>query len=69
MKGAYLDLSYNLCSNVSKVFFKSAPNLQTLNIQNNLLGFVLPDDVDGEIFQHVKSLQEKDRHIPDYYFQ
>jgi hypothetical protein len=40
------------------VFFKSAPNLQTLNIQNNLLGFVLPDDVDGEIFQHVKSLQE-----------
>jgi Leucine-rich repeat (LRR) protein len=54
----YLDLSNNLCSNVSKVFFKSAPNLQTLNIQNNLLGFVLPDDVDGEIFQHVKSLQE-----------
>ena len=54
----YLDLSNNLCSNVSKVFFKSVPNLQTLNIQNNLLGFVLPDDVDGEILQHVKLLQD-----------
>jgi hypothetical protein len=40
------------------VFFKSFPNLQTLNMQNNLLGFVLPDDVDGEILQHVKLLQD-----------
>lgn len=64
----YLDLSNNLCSNVSKVFFKSTPNLQTLNIQNNLLGFVLPDDVDGEILQHVKLLQEinlADNRIPN----
>jgi Leucine-rich repeat (LRR) protein len=37
---------------------KSFPNLQTLNMQNNLLGFVLPDDVDGEILQHVKLLQD-----------
>ena len=54
----YLDLSNNVCSNDSKVFFKSVPNLQILNIQNNLLGFILPDDVDGEILQHIKLLQE-----------
>jgi Leucine-rich repeat (LRR) protein len=38
----YLDLSNNVCSNDSKVFFKSVSNLQTLNIQNNLLDSSFP---------------------------
>ncbi|XP_052076850.1 toll-like receptor 4 [Mytilus californianus] len=53
----FLDLSNNICSNVSKVFFKSFPNLTTLLLQNNLLGFVLPDDNEGEIMQHMPALQ------------
>ncbi|CAG2226548.1 unnamed protein product [Mytilus edulis] len=53
----YLDLSNNICSNVSKVFFQSVPNVITLLLQNNLLGFVLPDDTEGEIMQHVPALQ------------
>ncbi|XP_076117679.1 toll-like receptor 4 [Mytilus galloprovincialis] len=52
-----LDLSNNICSNVSKVFFQSFPNLTELLIQNNLLGFVLPDDTEGEIMQHMPALQ------------
>ncbi|XP_052099451.1 toll-like receptor 4 [Mytilus californianus] len=54
----YLDLSDNMSSNVSKVFFQCTPNLQILRLQNNLLGFVLPDDVNGEILQHVPQLRE-----------
>ncbi|XP_052076849.1 toll-like receptor 4 [Mytilus californianus] len=53
----FLDLSNNICSNVSKAFFKSVPNVITLLIQNNLLGFVLPDDTEGEIMQHMPALQ------------
>ncbi|CAC5389723.1 unnamed protein product [Mytilus coruscus] len=53
----FLDLSNNICSNVSKVFFKSFSNLTTLLIQNNLVGFVLPDDTEGEIMQHMPALQ------------
>ncbi|XP_076071601.1 toll-like receptor 4 [Mytilus galloprovincialis] len=53
----FLDFSNNICSNVSKVFFKSFPNVTTLFIQNNLLGFVLPDDTKGEIMQHMPALQ------------
>ncbi|XP_052078471.1 toll-like receptor 4 [Mytilus californianus] len=53
----FLDLSNNICSNVSKVFFKSVPNVTTLLVQNNLLGFVLPDDNEGEIMEHMPALQ------------
>ncbi|CAC5377358.1 unnamed protein product [Mytilus coruscus] len=54
----YLDLSDNMSSNVSKVFFQCTSNLQILRLQNNLLGFVLPDDFNGEILQHVPQLRE-----------
>ena len=53
----HLDLSNNFCSNVSKDFFRSSPNLKTLLIQNNLLGFVLIDDMHGEILQHIPKLE------------
>ncbi|XP_052078473.1 toll-like receptor 4 [Mytilus californianus] len=53
----FLDLSNNICSNVSKEFFKSVPNVITLLVQNNLLGFVFPDDNEGEIMQHMPALQ------------
>ena len=53
-----LNLSYNQCYNVSKVFFKSFPNLRRLYIQNNLLGFVIPGDFNGEILQSVPKLEE-----------
>ncbi|XP_052076286.1 toll-like receptor 4 [Mytilus californianus] len=52
----HLDLSNNFCSNVSKDFFKSSPNLKSLLIHNNLLGFVLIDDMHGEILQHIPKL-------------
>ncbi|VDI51134.1 toll-like receptor 13 [Mytilus galloprovincialis] len=69
----YLDLSGNMCSNVSKVFFKCIGNLQILRLQNNLLGFVLPDDVNGEVLQYVPDLREinlSENRIPTlpYYF-
>ncbi|CAC5377353.1 unnamed protein product [Mytilus coruscus] len=54
----FLDLSDNMSSNVSKVFFQCTSNLQILRLQNNLLGFVLPDDFNGEILQHVPQLRE-----------
>ncbi|CAC5385391.1 TLR4 [Mytilus coruscus] len=53
----HLDLSNNFCSNVSKDFFKSSPNLKSLLIHNNLLGFVLIDDMHGEILQHIPKLE------------
>ncbi|XP_071126444.1 toll-like receptor 4 [Mytilus edulis] len=53
----HLDLSNNFCSNVSKDFFRGSPNLKSLLIQNNLLGFVIIDDMDGEILQHIPKLE------------
>ncbi|XP_071125222.1 toll-like receptor 4 [Mytilus edulis] len=53
----FVDLSNNICSNVSKVFFKSVPTVAILLLQNNLLGFILPDDNEGEIMQHMPALQ------------
>ncbi|CAG2204151.1 unnamed protein product [Mytilus edulis] len=52
-----LDLSANFCSNISKNFFNADfINLRSLLLQNNLLGLVLPTDVDGEIFQNLKNV-------------
>ncbi|CAC5368021.1 unnamed protein product [Mytilus coruscus] len=52
-----LNVSTNFCSNISKFFFSSDfKNLERLNFQNNLLGYVLPDDIDGEIFHNLESL-------------
>ncbi|CAG2227585.1 toll-like receptor 4 [Mytilus edulis] len=56
----YVNISNNFCSNISKNFFIGLRNLKYLYIQNNLLGFVLPKDVDGEILRDVKKLEEID---------
>ncbi|CAC5403891.1 TLR13 [Mytilus coruscus] len=64
----FLDLSNNFCSNVSKIFFIGGPNLTTLLVQNNLLGFVLPDDHTGETFAALtilKTLNLADNRIPN----
>ncbi|CAG2215789.1 unnamed protein product [Mytilus edulis] len=54
-----LNVSTNFCSNISKFFFSSDfKNLEHLNFHNNLLGIVLPDDIDGEIFHNLESLIE-----------
>ncbi|XP_063398492.1 toll-like receptor 4 isoform X1 [Mytilus trossulus] len=56
-KLTHLDLSVNFCSNVSKTFFSSDfINLRCLLLQNNLLGLVLPTDVNGEIFQNLHNV-------------
>ncbi|CAG2230392.1 unnamed protein product [Mytilus edulis] len=63
----FLDLSNNFCSNVSKLFFIGAPNLTTLLVQNNLLGFVLPDDHAGDTFAALtilETLNLADNRIP-----
>ncbi|XP_052064974.1 toll-like receptor 4 [Mytilus californianus] len=53
----FLDLSSNFCSNVSKTFFsKDFINLRFLLLQNNLLGLILPTDIDGEIFQNLQNV-------------
>lgn len=56
----YLDLSNNFCSNISTVFFSGTPNIKTLKLQNNLLGFILPKDKGGEIFNHLVHLETID---------
>ncbi|VDI25881.1 Hypothetical predicted protein [Mytilus galloprovincialis] len=56
----YLDLSNNFCSNVSKTFFNGAPNLTSLFVGNNLLGFVLPNDHTGDTFSSLRMLQTLD---------
>ncbi|XP_052064965.1 toll-like receptor 4 [Mytilus californianus] len=70
-----LDLSSNFCSNVSKIFFsEDFINLRYLLLQNNLLGLILPMDVDGEIFQnlhnvvHINLSKNKIANIPNLLF-
>ncbi|CAG2198477.1 unnamed protein product [Mytilus edulis] len=52
-----LDLSNNFCSNISNVFFNGTPNIRKLQLQNNLLGFILPNDGKGEIFRPLVKLE------------
>ncbi|XP_076105880.1 toll-like receptor 4 [Mytilus galloprovincialis] len=63
----FLDISNNFCSKVSTEFFEYGTNLTTLLIQNNLLGFVLPKDINGKILAKVtklKVLNLADNRIP-----
>ncbi|XP_063411716.1 toll-like receptor 4 [Mytilus trossulus] len=54
-----LNVANNFCSNISKFFFSSDfKNLEHLNFHNNLLGIILPDDIDGAIFHNLESLIE-----------
>ena len=53
----HLNLSSNYCSNISTVFFEGTVNLEKLYAQNNLLGFSIQFDVDGQILKPLKMLQ------------
>ncbi|XP_052064964.1 toll-like receptor 4 [Mytilus californianus] len=75
-KLTHLDLSANFCSNVSKTFFSpDFINLRCLLLQNNLLGLVIPTDVNGEIFQNLHNVvyinlsKNKITNIPNMLFQ
>lgn len=55
----HLNLSHNLCSFVSPRFFSvDSANLKTLHVQNNMLGAVLSDDIDGQILGTLHNLEE-----------
>ncbi|XP_052072964.1 toll-like receptor 4 [Mytilus californianus] len=56
----FFNLSNNYCSKVSARFFTGMPNLTTLLVQNNLLGFVLPGDISGEILAPLTKLEVLD---------
>ncbi|XP_052106970.1 toll-like receptor 4 [Mytilus californianus] len=56
----HLNLSSNYCSNISTFFFEGMVNLEKLYVQNNLLGFSIPFDVDGQILKPLKILQAID---------
>ncbi|VDI72754.1 toll-like receptor 13 [Mytilus galloprovincialis] len=54
-----LNVANNFYINISKFFFSSDfKNLESLNFHNNLLGIILPDDIDGAIFHNLESLIE-----------
>ncbi|XP_071120407.1 toll-like receptor 4 [Mytilus edulis] len=57
----YLDLSSNMCSYLSTFFF--GPDfivLEKLSMSNNLLGLILPSDIDGNTFQHLLNVIKLD---------
>ncbi|XP_063448354.1 toll-like receptor 4 [Mytilus trossulus] len=56
----FFNLSNNFCSKVSPEFFTGMPNLTTLLVQSNLLGFVIPSDKNGEILAPLVNLQVLD---------
>ncbi|XP_076114665.1 toll-like receptor 4 [Mytilus galloprovincialis] len=57
----YLNLSSNVCSNISTFFFSPDFNkLEELLLGNNLLGLVLPSDTFGQIFQNLLNLKKLD---------
>ncbi|XP_071181344.1 toll-like receptor 4 [Mytilus edulis] len=63
----FLNLSNNYCSKVSIRFFTGMPNLTTLLVQSNLLGFVIPSDKNGKILAplaNLKVLNLADNRIP-----
>lgn len=53
----YLDLSENLCSYVSKAFFKELIGLETLLLDKNYLVYSLRNDQNGDIFRCLRNLQ------------
>ncbi|CAC5386326.1 TLR13 [Mytilus coruscus] len=52
----YLDLSSNFCSNISDFFFQDCIGIETLLINDNLLGFIIPFDEKGNILSALKLL-------------
>ncbi|XP_061165533.1 toll-like receptor 4 [Saccostrea echinata] len=52
----YMDLSNNFCSNISPRFFEDFKNLCYLDLSHNALGENLENDIDGKIFQNLRTL-------------
>ncbi|KAL3848107.1 hypothetical protein ACJMK2_018986 [Sinanodonta woodiana] len=55
-----LDVSNNLCSNVSDRFFENMKSLESLSLGDNLLGLVLMKDSEGRIFGNLSNLRTLD---------
>nr|XP_034299514.1 toll-like receptor 4 [Crassostrea gigas]XP_034299515.1 toll-like receptor 4 [Crassostrea gigas] len=53
----YLDLSENLCSDVSKSFFRELTGLETLLLDRNYLVYRIRNDQNGDIFRRLINLQ------------
>ncbi|KAL3848108.1 hypothetical protein ACJMK2_018987 [Sinanodonta woodiana] len=52
-----LDVSDNLCSNVSNQFFENLKNLRSLFLGDNLFGLILMKDSEGRIFGNLSKLR------------
>lgn len=52
----YLDLSNNFCNFISDYFFDGLKNLSYLDLSQNVLGKVLEDDNNGNIFRNLVNL-------------
>ncbi|XP_071137362.1 toll-like receptor 4 [Mytilus edulis] len=52
----YLDLSSNFCSNISDFFFQDGIGIETLVVNDNLLGFIIPFDEKGYILSALTRL-------------
>ncbi|XP_062597942.1 toll-like receptor 4 [Saccostrea cucullata] len=69
-----LNMSNNFCSSVSKSFFKYLGNLSELYLSDNLLGFSLSPDTEGEIFASLTNLirlelrENRITHLPNQIF-
>ena len=50
------DLSNNFCTHISNYFFDYFTGLKHLKMNHNILGFVLQQDVNGEIFKNLHNL-------------
>ncbi|XP_061168842.1 toll-like receptor 4 [Saccostrea echinata] len=56
----YLDLSNNLCTDISPTFFVELNGILYLNVSQNLLGSSLQNDYNGDIFQNLTALKVLD---------
>ena len=55
-----VDLGYNGCAYCSYRFFLGFPNLQVLQLESNLLGLVIQNDEDGNLFRNNSRLRNLD---------
>lgn len=53
----YLDISENICSDVSNSFFRELTGLETLLLVKNYLVYPLRNDQNGDIFRRLTNLQ------------
>ena len=56
-KLTHLDLSNNVALHVSPKFFDNFESLIMLNISNNLLRYPISQDINGDLFKNLKSVQ------------